>query len=328
MIYNHEDVLAGFTLVDAAAGRDVGWLADGTEVTLDAPATGQYGVRAETLPEAAIGSLRLELSGPKAVTRTDNAAPYTLYSEGGGGLPQGTYTLQATAFPDPEAGGAALQTLAVSFTVTAGEASNTAPTGLPEITGAAEVGGTLTASADEIKDADGLDNATFAWQWLSNDGTRNAEIAGATGSTYDPGPADVGKTIKVRATFTDDRGTTETATSAPTAAVEAEPATTTALSATFPASPYATKKHKGAGDRPQVVVAFSKAVAGFEKTTPVGHRQRGNRCVRAAAHRRRTDERLHLLPDAVRRRGPAAQSGHRQGVRRRRHLHIRRNAAE
>ena len=268
VIYNHEDVLAGFTLVDAAAGRDVGWLADGTEVTLDAPATGQYGVRAETLPEAAIGSLRLELSGPKAVTRTDNAAPYTLYSGGGGGLPQGAYTLQATAYPDPEGGGAALQTLSVSFTVTAAEASNTAPTGLPEISGAAEVGGTLTASADGIEDADGLDHATFAWQWLANDGARNAEIAGATGSTYDPGPADVGKTIKVRVTFTDDGGTTETATSAPTAAVEAEPATTTALSATFPASPYATKKHKGAGDRPQVVVAFSEAVAGFEKTTP------------------------------------------------------------
>ena len=231
-------------------------------------ATGEYGVRAETLPEAEIGSLRLELSGPKAVTRTDNAAPYTLYSEGGGGLPQGAYTLRATAYPDPGGGGAALQTLSVSFTVTAAEASNRAPTGLPEISGEAQVGGTLTASADGIEDADGLDNATFAWQWLANDGARNAEIAGATESTYDPGPADVGKTIKVRATFTDDGGTTETATSASTAAVEAGPETTTALSATFPASPYASRKHKGAGDRPQVVAAFSEAVAGFEKTTP------------------------------------------------------------
>ena len=65
LIYNHEDVLAGFTLVDAAAGTDVGSLTDGTEVTLDAPATGQYGVRVETIPEAAIGSLRLALSGAK-----------------------------------------------------------------------------------------------------------------------------------------------------------------------------------------------------------------------------------------------------------------------
>ena len=109
--------------LDAAAGTDVGWLTDGAEVTLDAPATGQYGVRVETLPAAVIGSLRLQLSGAKAVTRTDNAAPYTLYSGGGEGLPQGAYTLQATAYPDPAGGGTALQTLSVSFTVT----SNTAP---------------------------------------------------------------------------------------------------------------------------------------------------------------------------------------------------------
>ena len=101
-IYNHEDVVAGFTLVDAASGTDVGSLVDGTEVTLADPANGQYGVRVETLPEAAIGSLRLKLSGAKAVTRTDNVAPYTLYSAGGEGLPPGAYTLQATAYPAAE----------------------------------------------------------------------------------------------------------------------------------------------------------------------------------------------------------------------------------
>ena len=129
-IYNHEDVVAGFTLVDAASGTDVGSLVDGTEVTLADPANGQYGVRVETLPEAAIGSLRLKLSGAKAVTRTDNVAPYTLYSAGGEGLPPGAYTLQATAYPaaEGEAGEApALQTLSVSFTVTAAEAESEEP---------------------------------------------------------------------------------------------------------------------------------------------------------------------------------------------------------
>ena len=48
--------------------------------------------------------------------------------------------------------------------------ANTAPTGLPAISGTAQVGETLTASIDEIADADGLENATFAYQWLSNDG--------------------------------------------------------------------------------------------------------------------------------------------------------------
>ena len=254
VIYNHEDVLAGFTLVDAAAGTDVGWLADGTEVTLDAPATGQYGVRVETLPEAAIGSLRLRLSGAKAVTRTDNAAPYTLYAEGGEGLPEGAYTLQATAYPDPDGGGTALQTLSVSFTVTAAEASNTAPTGLPEIAGTAEVGGTLTASADDVEDADGLDNATFAWQWLANDGAEDAELAGATGTTYEPGPADVGKTIKVRATFTDDGGAAESIESAATEAVEDLRPTVTGLATAAPVGGWTD------GDTVRLSIGFSAPV--------------------------------------------------------------------
>ena len=253
-IYNHEDVLAGFTLVDAAAGTDVGALADGTEVTLDAPATGQYGVRVETLPEAAIGSLRLELSGAKAVTRTDNAAPYTLYAEGGEGLPPGGYTLQATAYPDADGGGTALQTLSVSFTVTAAEASNTAPTGLPEIAGTAEVGGTLTASADDVEDADGLDNATFAWQWLANDGAEDADLAGATGTTYEPGPADVGKTIKVRATFTDDDGAAETVESAATEAVVDLRPTVTGLAMAAPVGGWTD------GDTVRLSIGFSAPV--------------------------------------------------------------------
>ena len=94
-------------------------------------------------------------------------------------------------------------------------ASNTAPTGLPEITGTAEVGEALSASADDIADADGLENATFAWQWLAGD----TDIEGATGETYTLTPAEVGKTLEVRATFTDDAGTQETLTSEATEAV-------------------------------------------------------------------------------------------------------------
>ena len=40
------------------------------------------------------------------------------------------------------------------------------------------------------------------------------------------------------------------------------------LSATFPASAYASGSHTGEDDRPQVVVTFSEAVASFEKDTP------------------------------------------------------------
>ena len=100
-------------------------------------------------------------------------------------------------------------------------AENAAPTGLPTIAGTARVGQTLTASAGGIADDDGLANATFAWQWIANDGTADADIAGATGTSYTLTATEVGKTVKVRVAFTDDGGTEETLVSGATAAVEA-----------------------------------------------------------------------------------------------------------
>ena len=86
-------------------------------------------------------------------------------------------------------------------------AVNTVPTGLPMISGTAQVGETLTASASGIADTDRLTIAAFAWQWIANDGTSDADIAGATGAEYTLTSAEEGKTIKVRVTFTDDGGT-------------------------------------------------------------------------------------------------------------------------
>ncbi len=99
--------------------------------------------------------------------------------------------------------------------------SNTAPTGLPSISGTARVGETLTASASDIVDDDGLSNATFAWQWIANDGNSDADIVGATATTYALTATEVGKTVKVRVTFTDDRGTEETLVSESTTQVAA-----------------------------------------------------------------------------------------------------------
>ena len=101
------------------------------------------------------------------------------------------------------------------------EAVNTAPTGLPTITGTPQVNETLTASVSGITDADGTDNSTFIHQWISNNGTSDSDIDDATGSTYTPVQADVGSIIKVRVTFTDDAGTEETLVSAATDAVAA-----------------------------------------------------------------------------------------------------------
>ena len=96
--------------------------------------------------------------------------------------------------------------------------ANSPASGLPIISGTAEVSNTLTADISEILDADGLVNATFSYQWIANDGTAETEIAGATSSTYTLALDDVGNTIAVRVRFTDDYGFEETLTSEPTAA--------------------------------------------------------------------------------------------------------------
>ena len=107
----------------------------------------------------------------------------------------------------------------VDFAVQEQGASNNPVTGLPTISGTAQVGEMLTVDTTGIADADGLTNAVLAYQWLSDD----AEIGGATGATYTPVADDAGRTIKVRVTFTDDNGNPETLTSAATGAVEAAP---------------------------------------------------------------------------------------------------------
>ena len=93
--------------------------------------------------------------------------------------------------------------------------ANSPATGQPTISGTAQVGQTLTAGTSEISDVDGLTNVTYSYQWLADD----ADIAGATATTYTLADADEGKAIKVRVSFTDDAGFNETLTSAATEAV-------------------------------------------------------------------------------------------------------------
>ena len=96
---------------------------------------------------------------------------------------------------------------------------NTPATGLPTITGTAQVGETLAADTTGIADDDGVDSAAFTYQWLADD----AEINGATAPTYILVAADEGKAIKVQVSLTDDAGNEETLFSAATTAVAAAP---------------------------------------------------------------------------------------------------------
>ena len=120
------------------------------------------------------------------------------------------------------------------LTVPGPAAANSPATGLPTISGTAQVGETLTVGTSGIDDADGIGNATFSYQWIAG----TTDISGATGSSYAPLVADLGKTIKVRVSFMDGASNVETLTSEATATV------VTPLTAGFQDAP---DKHDGTG---------------------------------------------------------------------------------
>ncbi|MCH6259104.1 Ig-like domain-containing protein, partial [Puniceicoccaceae bacterium K14] len=89
---------------------------------------------------------------------------------------------------------------------------NDDPTGTVSISGTPTEDETLTAS-NTLADADGIGTISYQWQ---RDGL---DISGATSSTYTLIQADVGATIQVVASYTDDQGTEESVTSSTTTTV-------------------------------------------------------------------------------------------------------------
>ena len=103
-----------------------------------------------------------------------------------------------------------MSTLDVTVTI-----ENVDETGsIADITGTAQVGQTLTTGA--VTDPDGGVTG-ITWQWQGD----STDINSATSATYMPLVADIDKTIRVVATYTDGHGADKTATSATTAAVVA-----------------------------------------------------------------------------------------------------------
>ena len=107
------------------------------------------------------------------------------------------------------------ETLTSEATEVVTAAPNRAATGEPTISGTPQVDQTLTANTSDIADQDGLDGVSYNYQWIADD----TDIQDATDSTYIPSVSDVGQTLKVRVSFTDDRNNAETRTSIATTAV-------------------------------------------------------------------------------------------------------------
>ena len=122
---------------------------------------------------------------------------------------------------------------------------NDPPTGTVTISGTAQENQVLTAS-NTLADADGLGAISYQWQ---RDGVN---VAGATGTTYTLGNADVGHTLDVVASYTDGHGTAEAVTSAATAAVtnvNDPPTGTVTISGTAPGEPGADGVEHAGGRR-------------------------------------------------------------------------------
>ena len=88
--------------------------------------------------------------------------------------------------------------------------------GQPTITGTVEVGETLSADTAGISDENGLSNPQYTFQWVHSVDRTDTDISGATSSSYTIASSDAGNAFRVKATFTDDDGYSETLTSAAT----------------------------------------------------------------------------------------------------------------
>ncbi len=213
-----ESPFAGFILVDASDQTVLASLTSGADVELVDPDGGSYGVRAELADGRTVGSVKLELSGAKAVTSTENFAPYSLYGDSyqgdasdlyGQALPAGSYTLTATAYPERTGGGDELGSLAVSFTVTQanrapefGSATYSFSIAEDAATGAA-VGSVSATDAD----SDGL---TYTIE--SGNGDGKFSIDGSTGAITTAGALDHETTPSYALTVQADDGNGGTAT--------------------------------------------------------------------------------------------------------------------
>lgn len=89
---------------------------------------------------------------------------------------------------------------------------NDAVEGSVVIEGTVQEGQTLTANTEGLTDADGMENAEPTFQWMRD----GVAVDGATAKTYDLTQADVGSSMTVEVSFTDDRGGEEGVTSTAT----------------------------------------------------------------------------------------------------------------
>ena len=169
-------------------------------------------VKIVTRPASGKGTLRLSGaalgSGSTTVSAADLSGGLLKYrppaNESGTALASFTFRVN-----DGTDDSVATYTMTVSVT-----AVNDAPTGQPGIVGTARVDQALMATVGTIADPDGLPDpfltdTSTSFQWVRVTSGTDADISGATASTYTLVDTDNGQKIRVKVSFQDDDGTNE-----------------------------------------------------------------------------------------------------------------------
>ena len=132
-------------------------------------------------------------------------------------------------------------TTIVKVAVLGEQVANEAATSTLSIVGTFEVNLALYARGG-VTDPNGLYNAAYAYQWIRVDGATETEITDANTAAYTVQSADVGKTLKVRVSFSDDAGYPETLISPATPTIRQLRATSSRTSAKPAGSPTSARR--------------------------------------------------------------------------------------
>lgn len=231
-----ENADGSFQVVDTTGAEGTDWLrnieraqfADQSVWLVDRPATGSVTISSLTPAEDQLLTVSNTISDPNGLL---NATINYAWQADVNGV--WTTVGTGTSFqPGDNQVGLALRVVAsfvddggypgsiISAVTAAVSNVNDAPTGVPLLSSDAPiVGQLLSASTIGLADADGLAGVTFAYQWQSGNGISFSNIAGANAQNFTVTAAQTSQQVRVVVSYTDNRGTFESVTSAATALV-------------------------------------------------------------------------------------------------------------
>ncbi|MDF0716104.1 DUF5011 domain-containing protein, partial [Muricauda sp. 334s03] len=155
--------VTSFNLIDADSDNIIQVLSDGDVINMAALASSNLDIQAITTND--VGSVRLELSGTMAATRTESYAPYALFGDVSGNyhgatFTTGTYLITGVPYSAPGLGGDQGTTLSLSFSIVDDPGPDTTPPSIVLIGDNPQdivLGGTYTelgATASDNNDGD------------------------------------------------------------------------------------------------------------------------------------------------------------------------------